>query len=236
MAAHPQKTKYMITGTRQKFSRFKESALSLCLDGRHLEQTQEERFLGLAIDPSLSQSSQVGNLRKKLPKRVAVLARIKKFLPVKCRIILFNASIKPILEYCVSVQGNSDAGLLDEIFKVQKRCARIIRGPPFQATTLPLFLELGWLLINQICIERRLLLLKKILHGSVPDYLSEKLLSLKYHKSNDTRSRLPYRLPILRTNSMKRMFFYNAIKLWTNVSENALVRSSDVKKFKEKFL
>ena len=103
MAAHPQKTKYMITGTRQKFSRFKESALSLCLDGRHLEQTQEERFLGLDIDPSLSWSSQVGNLRKKLLKRVAVLARIKKFLPVNHHIILFNASIKPILEYCVSV-------------------------------------------------------------------------------------------------------------------------------------
>ena len=100
---------------------------------------------------------------------------------------------------------------------------------------MPLFLELGWLLINQICIERRLLLLKKILDGNAPDYLSEKLLSLKYHKSHDTRSRLPYQLPILRTNSMKRMFFYNAVKLWTNVSENALVRSSDLKKFKRHF-
>ena len=143
MAAHPQKTKYMITGTRQKLSRFKESALSLCLDGRHLEQTQEERFLGLAIDPSLSQSSQVGNLRKKLPKRVAVLARIKKFLPVKCRIILFNASIKPILEYCVSVQGNSDAGLLDEIFKVQKRCGVLYEVLRFKLQPCHYFWSLG---------------------------------------------------------------------------------------------
>ena len=84
----------------------------------------------------------------------------------------------------------------------------------FQARILPLFLELGWLPINQICIERRLLLLKKILDGCAPDYLSEKLLSLKYHKSHDTRSRLPYRLPVPRTNSMKRLFLYNAVKLW----------------------
>ena len=48
--------------------------------------------------------------------RVAVLARIKKFLPVNYRIILFIASIKPILEYCVSVWGNCNVGLLDEIF------------------------------------------------------------------------------------------------------------------------
>ena len=53
MAAHPQKTKYMITGTRQKLSRCEESALSLCLDGRQLEQTQEERLLGLDIDATL---------------------------------------------------------------------------------------------------------------------------------------------------------------------------------------
>ena len=84
-------------------------------------------------------------------------------------------------------------------------------------------------------IERRLLLLKKIVDGRAPDYLSEKLLSLKYHKSHDTRSQLPCWLPIPRTKSMKRMFFCNAVKLWNNVSENALVRSSDVKKFNRNF-
>ena len=124
---------------------------------------------------------------------------------------------------------------MDEIFKFQKWCARIVLGALFQARTLPLFLELKWLPINQICIERRLLALKKILDLRAPDFLSEKLLSLKYHKSHDTRSRLPYRLPIPRTNSMKRTFFYNAFELWNNVSENTLVRSSDVKKFKRDF-
>ena len=77
MAAHPQKTKYMITGTRQKLSRCEECPFSLCLDGRQPEQTQEERLLGLDINPSLSCSSHVANLRKKLGKRVAVLPRIK---------------------------------------------------------------------------------------------------------------------------------------------------------------
>ena len=36
-------------------------------------------------------------------------------------------------------------------------------------------------------------------------------------------------------HGMKRMFFYNGVKLWNNVSENALVHSSDVKKFKRNF-
>ena len=52
------------------------------MDDRQLEQTQEERLVGLDYDPSLSWSSHIANLRKKK---------------------LFNASINPILEYCVSV-------------------------------------------------------------------------------------------------------------------------------------
>ena len=131
MVAHREKTKYMIVGTRQRLSRFEECALSLWLDGRQLEQTQEERLLGLVIDPSLSWSSHLTKLRKKLLKCVAVLAHIKKFLPVKYRMILFNASIKPILEYCVSVWGNCNTGLLDDIFRVQKQCVRIILDAHF---------------------------------------------------------------------------------------------------------
>ena len=65
MVAHPEKIKYMIMGTRQMLSRCEECALSLWLDDRQLEQTQEERLLGLAIDPSLSWSCYVTKLRKK---------------------------------------------------------------------------------------------------------------------------------------------------------------------------
>ena len=111
------------------------------------------------LPPYLGHPMHVANLRKKLLKRVAVLARIKKkILPV---IILVNASIKPVLEYFVSVWGSCDAGLLNEIFKVQKIYARIILDAPFQSRPLLLFLEPGWLPINQICYERRLFLLKK---------------------------------------------------------------------------
>ena len=225
----------MIIGTRQKLSRCEECALTLFLDDRKLEQAQEERLLGLDIDPTLSWSNHVTNLRKKLLKRVAVLARIKKFLPIKYRIILFNASIKPILEYCVSVWASCNAGLLDDIFKVQKQCARLILDAPFQARTLPLFYKLEWLPINQVCIERRLILFKKILDGRAPDNLTEKLLSLKYCKSHDTRSRMPYRLPIPQTNNRKRMFFFNALQLWKNISDYDFVYSTNLKKFRRNY-
>ena len=116
----------------------------------------------------------------------------------------------------MSVWGNCNTRLLDDIFKAEKRCARIILDAPFQVRTLPLFLELGWLPINHLCIERRLCLFKKILDGRAPDYLTQKLSSFKYDKPYNT------------TNSMKRMFFFNAIKLWNDVTTD---RDFHVQKF-----
>ena len=101
VVAHPEKTKHMIIGIRQKLFHCEKCALTLFLDDRELEQAQKERLLGLDIDPTLLWSNYVTNLRRKPLKRVALLVRIKTFLPVKYRIILFNARIKPILEYCV---------------------------------------------------------------------------------------------------------------------------------------
>ena len=66
----------------------------------------------------------------------------------------------------------------------------LILNAPFQARTLLLFYKFGWLtIINKITIERFLILFPKILDQRAPDYLSKKLLSMKYCKSQfDTRS------------------------------------------------
>ena len=61
----------------------------------------------------------VGNWNK-------LLDRIKKsVLPVKYHITLSNASIKSIQEWLCVCLGGCNAGLLNEIFEVQERCARI---------------------------------------------------------------------------------------------------------------
>ena len=109
VVAHPEKTKYMIIGIRQKLSHCEKCALTLFLDSRELKQAQEERLLGLDIDPTLLWSNYVTNLRRKLLKRVALLVRVKTFLPIKYRIILFNVRIKPILEYFVSDWASCNA-------------------------------------------------------------------------------------------------------------------------------
>ena len=89
--------------------------------------------------------------------------------------MLFNASIKPVMEYCLSVWGNCGVGLLDDIFKLQKRCARLMLDDAFESRSLDLFRKLKWYPIDILCLVSRLHLFKKIRNKLAPEYLINKL-------------------------------------------------------------
>lgn len=102
----------------------------------------------------------------------------------------------------------------------------LILNAPFQARTLLLFYKFGWLTINKITIERFLILFPKILDQRAPDYLSELQLSMKYCiVSIWYKISICLILPVPRTNSKKWMFFFNALQLWKNISDNDFVYS-----------
>ena len=55
---------------------------------------------------------------------------------------------KKVMALCLRVQF---AGLLDPLYKLQKRIIRIITKSPYKAHTTPLFKKLNKLKINDIC-------------------------------------------------------------------------------------
>lgn len=117
---------------------------------------------------------------------------------------------------------------MDEIFKVQKRCALLILDAPFQARTLPLFYKLGWLPINHICIERRLILFKRIL-----DVLLTTSLRHCYDWNSASLMLQDLGCLIPRTNNGKQMFFFNALRFWKNISDNDF--AIDLNKFRSNY-
>jgi len=200
-SVHPDKTKKMIIGSRQiKINHLQDKSLSLVIDGHTISQSYWERLLGVHIDSNLTCSKHVENLRKNL---IAVFSRSKKYIPTKYRTLLFNASF---MEYCLSNWGSCDADKLDTIFKLQKRCARMILDSSNNERSCELFKRLEWYPIDKLCIKRRLDLLIKIDNKRTP-----KLETFKRISMYSTRSRNIFYLPYPRTNNLKRSFFYNAI-------------------------
>ena len=111
---------------------------------------ESERVLGVYIDSHLTWNEHIDTLRRKLLQRIAILAKARKYIPTKYRLLLYNASIKPLFTYCCTVWSNCSQTNLDELFKLQKRCARLILDSPRDARSYDNFQKLKWLPVDQL--------------------------------------------------------------------------------------
>ena len=72
--------------------------------------------------------------------------------------------------HCCTVWGNYNQTNLDELFKLQKSCARLILDSPRDARSFDNFQKLKWLPIDQMFKLNKLGLLKKVIDGRAPEY------------------------------------------------------------------
>ena len=209
---HPAKTKYSIISTRQKIVNSAKQSLDLSIDSMQLTKVESERVLGVYFDSHITWNEHIDTLCPKLLKGITILARARKYIPAKYWLLLYNVSIKPLFTYCCTVWSNCSQTNLDELFKLQKRCARLILDSPRDARSYDNFQKLKWLPVDQLFKLNKLGLLRKVIDSRAPEYLITTLDSLRFEHKYSTRTKTLYRLPKPRTEAMRRTFFYSTIK------------------------
>jgi hypothetical protein len=216
MVSNTTKTKRLLIETVQKLRHSDKDELDLYLNGTKLGEIKNEKLLGIKLDKHLKWNKHIEYLIRKLNSRICLLKRAKEHLTIHCRKLLYNAIIKPILEYCCTVWGNCSKEQLIRLLKIQKRCARLILNANFCDNSVKLFTELGWLPISDTINCRKLYMLHKISLGYCPDYFSEYIRYLKDSHNYNTRASTNRNsvIPTYKKVSGSRMFQTSAIRLW----------------------
>lgn len=120
------KTK-VLTITGKRLSTRIEHDLEVLINGKQLENVQFAKLLGLEIDQELTFIPHIDKLCKKLSQRIGILKKIKYCLPLKHRLLFYNAMIRPVMDYVNVVWSSCDKHCLNRVLKLQKRAARIIQ-------------------------------------------------------------------------------------------------------------
>ena len=136
-----------------------------------LENVESDKLLGVHIDTSLNFNKHVDTVCKSISSKLALLRRIKRYLPTEYRKLFYNAYILPSLDYCLTIWGNTSKTQVERLHKLKKCAARIILDASPYAPSQPLFTELNWLNIYERIEYNKGILMFKILHGSAPSYL-----------------------------------------------------------------
>ena len=145
-------------------------------NGSLLTNVMNVKLLGLEIDEELSFSEHITTVCKKVSQRIGLLKKIMNYLPLKQRLLYYNALIRPVINYASVPWTNCDKESLGRVLKLRKRAARVIlNASPHLAPSVPLFNRLKWLPFYKDVLISKCINAYKRLQGDVPVYRNERM-------------------------------------------------------------
>ena len=167
------KTKTMLICGKRLGKKLSDQQLQVQVNHTELEQVHTHTLLGVKIDDKLSFDEHIEDLCKTLSQRIAVLKKIKSFLPLEQRILYYNVMIKQIMLYGSIVWSSCSIQNLQKAFRLQKRVARVILDANTRANSVELFNKLNWLPFYYEVKVNMCVLIYKCLNGQCPAYMRD---------------------------------------------------------------
>ena len=140
---HPTKTKVMIIGSSYNLNN-KVYDYPVMLNSKVIPGTNSFECLGVLIDEKLSWDLHVDKTCKKVGSSIAVMKRIKPFVPNSTLQTIYKTMIQPYFDYCSPLWGNCSAYLKEKLQRFQNRAGRIISGANYEINSADVLESLGW--------------------------------------------------------------------------------------------
>ena len=167
-----EKTKLLVITGKRLASELTEKPMINIGGKRILNVVESATLFGLEIDSKLSFTEHVEKVCKKLASRIAVLRKIRGFLPLSQRLQYYNAVIRPVMSFSNVIWSECDKDLLNRILRLQKRAARVILFADRLVSSVSLFNKLLWIPFYEQCKIDKCSILYKRINGILPNYLN----------------------------------------------------------------
>ena len=218
---------------------------SIKINNTDIEQVSETKFLGVTIDDNLNWNAHIKQLSKKLSCSAGILNTIKDNIPAELYKNIYYTLFESHLSYGITVWGGVSNNKIAPLFKLQKKCMRILFGDKEaylnKFRTCARAREFGNQILGQEFYERE---------SSKPLFNKHSIMNVRnlhiYHCCNEIFKILKYRNPIslyeifdlskrsgketrLVTSHPSKCFFYVGSLIWNVVRE--LIKIFDFSSF-----
>ena len=188
-----------------------------------------QRCLGVQIDEKLSFENHIDKIKTKICSGIGVLRRIKPFVPIDCREILYKSLVQPYFDYCSPLWDTCSKSLKNKLQKLQNRAARVITGDKYDVRSVEILNRLKWDTLEIRRLKMKSTLVYKIVNeNSAPNLRGNFSILKDTNKGNYNLRRLKTDLALPRpnTNFRKRSFGYSGAMLWNSLPTEVKTSSS----------
>ena len=102
--------------------------VNITINNHVIREVTETRYLGVILDKKLSWLPHIAHLENKLKVAIGTIKRIRQYIPNKNIKSIYHSLFESHLLYCISVWGGIPKTHLQKLFRLQKRCLRILFG------------------------------------------------------------------------------------------------------------
>ena len=132
MVINTDKIKVMLITSRQKLSHLPQNNLELNFNDVDLKLSSNEKILGVQIEENLLWNSHFQYISNTIASSLWLLSQIKLFLSVDDKLLFYNAYIRPHIEYCSVIWGNSTNLNIKKMTKLQRRACKLPLGSEYR--------------------------------------------------------------------------------------------------------
>ena len=214
LSANPSKTKTILYSKR---GRRPNQNLNIYMDGQILERVKTTKFLGVHFDEHFTWEYHIRHCRKKILQGTFAINTTKHILSEKHLKILYYSLVYPYLHYGILLWGNALIKHIRGIQIAQKKCVRAIFGAKFNASSSPIFKQLGLLKFLDIYELYTCLFMYNFVNEGLPRPL---LGIYQYHRDihdHNTRHSTDPRTPSANSDSLRKSFLCQGPKLWASL-------------------
>ena len=125
-------------------------------------------FLGITLNKHLTWNNHVTRITNKIARTVGMINNLKKILPLNILHVLYNCFVLPHLNYGILAWGRQTK----ELDKIHKKVIRTLTRSKYNAHTDPLFKQLKFLKVKDICKLQEIKLYYKLINRQLPHYFN----------------------------------------------------------------
>lgn len=220
------KTKYIIFKAKNKKISNHEP---LRINNEIIYRSEQEKYLGLTLDSFLTWKPHIEKITNKLSSLTAVIRNITRCFPQKLRHLIYNALVKPHIEYLIEIWGSAAKTNLNQLQRAQNKVIKVLFHYNYLTPTNLLYKKTKLLNIAQTYIYNTCLLVRKILtkniHTQINFTKKKQVQKMQLRNANNIVLRTP------RTNYGKNTILFQGAQLY-NKLPNDIKNSQSIVMFK----
>ena len=215
---NPSKTKLILFGMRQLLSKIPDVRVPFL--GQNLAPVPLVKDLGIILDSNLTFNEHVNTLTFSLISTQCQISKVRHLFFKSVLFTILNCLVFSKLFYCSTVWSGTFKQNIHKLQLVQNFAARVLTNTRKFDHISPVLRELGWSSIKHLLLVRDVTQLYKIVNGLAPSCLNSYINKRTGIHSYNTRFRENLDVPMCRTATAQRSFYYRSINTWNSLSES----------------